>query len=182
MLVFLSLRIVMELVSPRPSNGHQIIHGTPNCSSHASHVIPLLRWTSGELITMVLNMISAYWCAKLAQSCFLMDVWPPEGQWGQKGWEGANATSVAGGRQKASHVIPAAPLCARSGFNQGCQPSISCTIKLTAEMKRPKENGWKRQPTVCNRKSKQAPSFQRVAASLLLFILEMKSSCNRVLS
>lgn len=46
-----------------------------------------------------------------------------------------------GGRQKASHVIPAAPLCARSGFNQGCQPSISCTIKLTAEMKRPKENG-----------------------------------------
>lgn len=87
-----------------------------------------------------------------------------------------------GGRERGSHVLPAAPLCARSGFNQCCQPSISCTIKLTAEMKRPKENGWKRQPTVRNRKSKWAPSFQRVAASLLLFILEIKSSCKRVFS
>lgn len=44
------------------------------------------------------------------------------------------------GRERLSHVIPAAPQCARSGFNQGYQPSISCTIKLRAEMKRLKEH------------------------------------------
>lgn len=104
----------------------------------------------------------------------------------QSGWEEAKASSgvprILRGREKASHVFPVAPQCVRSGFNQSYQPSISCTIKLTTEIKRAKENGWKRQPTACNRKAKQAPSFQRAAASLLLFILEMKSSCKRVLS
>lgn len=64
---------------------------------------------------------------------------------GQSGWEEAKASSgvsrIFRGEERVSHVFPAAPQCARSGFNQGYQSSISCTIKLTAEMKRCKENG-----------------------------------------
>lgn len=117
-----------------------------------------------------------------------MGVWPPVVQTdrdrvgGRKLKQAVEYLEYLGGEERVSHVFPAAPQWARSGFNQGYQSSISCTIKLTAEMKRRKENGWKRQPTVRNRKSKQAPSFQRVTASLLLFILEMKSSCKKVLS
>lgn len=53
-----------------------------------------------------------------------------------------------GGRERVSRVVPAAPQCARSGFNQGYQPSISCTIKLTAEMKKRKEK-WMKKTTKC---------------------------------
>lgn len=58
--------------------------------------------------------------------------------------QAAEYLEYVGGRERASHVVPAAPQCARSGFNQGYQPSISRTIKLTAEMKKKKkskENG-----------------------------------------